>query len=189
MSISQIAVGFCYWLNKISPKSPEENEAIQYGMELLLDNVIKIIAILFIGIVLGKGFETAVVLFAFCGLRLQAGGIHAKTGWGCGFSIFLIWAISILGDVFFDIKAWFLPYIYVVSIFIIAYCVPRTMNIEYFSSQDKFRKKVYSAVFLTLLMTVAFFNQALRGLIIYPVILEVLTLLPKNKINVKGENI
>ncbi len=83
MSISQIAVGFCDWLNKINPKSPEENEVIQYGMELFLDNIIKLIAILIIGIILGKGFETLIVLSTFCGLRLQAGGIHAKTGWGC----------------------------------------------------------------------------------------------------------
>ncbi|MFT4105918.1 MAG: accessory gene regulator B family protein [Lacrimispora sp.] len=188
MSISQIAVGFCDWLNKLSPKSPEENEAIQYGMELFLDNVIKMIVILAIGIALGKGFETIVVLSAFCGLRLQAGGIHAKTGWGCGFGVFLVWAVSILGDMFFNIEISFLPYIYVLSVFVIAYCVPRTINIEHFTSQDKFRKKVHSIVVLTLLMAIAFFSPALRGLIIYPVILEVLTLLPKNKIKVKGED-
>ncbi len=189
MSISQVAVNFCNWLNKINPKSQEENEAIQYGMELFLDNTIKIVAILFLGIILGKGFETIVVLSAFCGLRLQAGGIHAKTGWGCGLGVFLIWAISILGNGFFYIKTSFLPYIYIVSFLIIAYCVPRTINIEYFSTNDKFRKKIQSIVVLTLLMTVAFFYSAFRGLIIYPVILEVLTLLPKNKINVKGERI
>ena len=50
MSISRIAVGFCDWLNKINPKTQEENKVIQYGMELLLDNVIKLIAILIIEI-------------------------------------------------------------------------------------------------------------------------------------------
>ena len=65
MSISQIAVGFCDWLNKINPKSPEENEVIQYGMELFLDNIIKLIAILLIGFILGKGFETLIILSTF----------------------------------------------------------------------------------------------------------------------------
>jgi len=188
VSISQIAVGFCDWLNKINPKSPEENEVIQYGMELFLDNIIKLIAILLIGIILGKGFETLIILSTFCGLRLQAGGIHAKTGWGCGLGVLLVWAISILGDIFFGINATFLPYIYFVSVLIIVCCVPRTINIEHFSSQDKMKKKLSSIVALTLMMAIAFLNPVLRGLIIYPVILEVLTLLPKNKINVKGEN-
>ncbi len=185
MSISKIAVDFCDWLNKISPRSPEENNVIQYGVELLLDNIIKIIVVLFIGIILGKGFETIVVLSAFCGLRLQAGGIHAKTGLGCGFSILLVWAISILGDICFNIKASFLPYIYIVSVFIIVCCVPRTINIEYFSSQDKLKKKLYSIVVLTIMMVIAYLNSALSGLIVYPVILEVLTLLPKSKVQVK----
>ena len=119
---------------------------------------------------------------------MQAGGIHGKTGWGCGLGVLLVWAISILGDIFFGINATFLPYIYFVSVLIIVCCVPRTINIEHFSSQDKMKKKLSSIVALTLMMAIAFLNPVLRGLIIYPVILEVLTLLPKNKINVKGEN-
>lgn len=188
MSISRIAVGFCDWLNKISPKNQEENKVIQYGMELLLDNIIKLFVILLIGVVLGKGFETLVVLSAFCGLRLQAGGIHAKTGLGCGLSMMLVWALSILGDVFFEINVLLLPFIYIVSVIIIVCCVPRTINIEHFSSQDKLIKKIHSIIALTLMMGIAFLIPTLRGLIIYPVILEVLTLLPKNKMNVKGEN-
>ncbi|WP_349948230.1 accessory gene regulator B family protein [Lacrimispora sp. BS-2] len=181
MNISRIAVGFCDWLNKMSPKSQEENKVIQYGMELLLDNIIKLIVILLIGIVLGKGVETLVVLSTFCGLRLQAGGIHAKTGLGCGFSMLLVWAISILGDIFFDIKTSFLPYIYTVSALVILCCAPRTINIEHFSSQDKLKKKLYSIVVLTFIMAIAFLNPPLRDLLIIPVTLEVLTLLPKNK--------
>lgn len=188
MSISKIAVDFCDWLNKISPRSQEENQVIQYGMELLLDSIIKLIVVLLIGVVLGKGFETIVVLTAFCGLRLQAGGIHAKTGLGCGIGVLVVWAISILGDSFFSVKASLLPYIYIVSVLIIVCCVPRTINIEHFTLHDKIKKKLYSVVAVTIMVVTALLNPPLRGLIIYPVILEVLTLLPKSKIYVKGEN-
>ena len=188
MSITRIAVGFCGWLNKISPRSQEENKVIQYGMELLLDNVIKLIVISLIGIFLGKGLETFVVLAAFCDLRLQAGGIHAKTGFGCGFSMLVVWAISILGDMFFGIRASFLPYIYAVSVLVILCCAPRSINIEHFSVHDKLKKKIYSITILTLIMTIAFLNPSFRELLVYPVSLEVLTLLPKNKINVEREN-
>lgn len=189
MSISRIAIGFCDWLNNISPRSQEENKVIQYGMELLLDNIIKFIVILLIGIVLGRGLDTFLVLSVFCGLRLQAGGIHAKTGLGCGFSLLLVWAISILGDIFLDIRAVFLLYIYIVSALVILCCAPRTINIEYFNSQDKIRKKLYSIIVLTIIMVIAFLNPSVRVLLVCPVILEVITLLPKNKTNVKGENI
>jgi accessory gene regulator B len=181
VSITQIAVGFCNWLNKINPKSAEENEVIRYGMELFLDNAIKLIAVLIIGIVIGKGLATLIILSAFCFLRAQAGGIHARTGWGCGLGVLLVWAISILSDNFFRIEASLLPYVYVASALAIISCVPRTINIEHFTSQDKLKKKLSSIFALTLMMAIAFFNPVLRGLIIYPVILEVLTLLPKIK--------
>lgn len=188
MSISRISVSFCSWMNKISPKSQEDNTVIQYGMELLLDNVIKFLFIQLLGIAIGKGLETFVVLAAFCGLRLQAGGIHAKTGWGCGLSMLLIWAVSIIGDVLFNIRIYYLPYVYVFSFIIIIFCVPRTMNIEHFHSKEKLIKKLKSIVVLSFIMVVACFNVVLREFLIIPVILEVLTLLPKNKIANKGES-
>lgn len=181
MSISGIAVGFCNWMNKISPKSQDENKVIQYGMELLLDNMIKFALIQFIGIFIGKGFETFIILSSFCGLRLQAGGIHAKTGLGCGISMVLVWAVSLLADNWFNIHISVLPLIFAASTLVILLCVPRTINIEYFSSQDKLQKKIFSFVVLIVLMALASIFPSIRELIMVPVILEVLTLLPQNK--------
>lgn len=66
---------------------------------------------------------------------------------------------------------------------IIWLCVPRTINIEYFSSQDILQKKIFSFVILIVLMALASVFPSLRELIMIPVILEVLTLLPQNKKN------
>jgi len=181
MNNSKIAVGFCNRLNKINPKSQEENKVIQYGLELLLDNIVKILLIQLIGIIVGKGIGTLIILCSFCGLRLQAGGIHAKTGWGCGLSMLLIWAISILGDIYFEIKIIYLPFIYILSILVILIFAPRTINIQYFTSQDILKKKLNSIIVLTLIMVAAYLYPSLRGLLLYPVILEILMLLPKNK--------
>ena len=173
------------WMNEISPKSKEESDVIQYGIELLLDNVVKFVFIQIIGIMIGKGLETLLILSAFCGLRLQAGGIHARTGTGCGLSMLLIWAISLTGHTYLPIRLSLLPYIYIISLIVIWVFAPRTINIEYFTPKDILKKKLYSVAVLTLIMTVAYLNPSLRELLIYPVVLEVLTLFPKNKTNKK----
>lgn len=181
MNNTKVAVALCGWMNQVNYKNQEENKVIQYGLELLLDNIIKIFFIQLIGIFIGKGLETLIILSSFCGLRMQAGGIHAKTGWGCGFSMLLIWAISILGNIFFEIRTFYLLYIYILSLLAIVIFVPRTINIEFLSKQDIFKKKICSFAILTFIMVIAFLNSSLRGLLLYPVILEVLTLFPKNK--------
>jgi len=188
MSVSKISVQICDWLDKINHKDPEENEIIQYGLELLLDNILKFILILLIGVIIGMGKETAIVLFSFCGLRLQAGGKHAKTGVGCTLSMIAIWAMSIICNLFFEIKLIMMPYIYIFCALLIIFCAPRTINIQYFSSKDIWKKKAFSIVFLTLLLVVATLSLDLRGLIVYPVFIEVLTLLPRNKINEKEKD-
>jgi accessory gene regulator B len=76
-----------------------------------------------------------------------------------------------------------LPLIFAASVLIIWLCVPRTINIEHFSSQDKLQKKVLSIVILIILMALSSIFPSLRELIMIPVILEVLTLLPQNKKN------
>lgn len=182
MNISKISIKICSWMNHINHRSEEENKVIQYGLELLLDNLLKFLLIEIVGILIGKGWQTLIILFSFCGLRLQAGGKHAKTGIGCGLSMIVIWAISILCDSFYKINLILLGYIYMVCCGIVVLCAPRTINIEYFTLQEKRKKKLFSFAFLTALLLIAAGIPEIRGLIVYPVILEAVTLLPKNKI-------
>lgn len=181
MSITNIAFVLCNWMNRINHKSQEENTIIQYGIELLLDNFLKFIMIQILGILMGKGFETFLILVAFCSLRLQAGGIHAKTGVGCGIGMAMIWGISLLSAKYLPIDMACIPYIYICSLIVTLFCVPRTINIEYFSQQDIIKKKLYSFVVLTILVVVAFLFPSLKELIVYPVIIEVVLLLPVKK--------
>lgn len=185
MGIDKMALIINNWMNKISPKSKEESDVIQYGIELLLDNIVKFVFIQIIGIIIGQGMETLLILLAFCGLRLQAGGIHARTGAGCGLSMLLIWALTLAGYFYLPIRFSFLPYIYIISSIVILLLAPRTINIEYFTPKDILKKKLYSIAVLTIIMAVAYLNPSLVELLIYPVVLEILTLFPKNKTNKK----
>lgn len=183
MVVTSLSKVLCGCLNKINPKSEEENAVIQYGFELVLDNIIKLFFIGLAGALLGKGWETFVILLSFCALRLQAGGVHARTNVGCALGMILIWGFSLIGSIFIKIKAPFVIALYVIYGLVIAALAPRSKNIEYFTRSSKRKKKLKSLIAVTLLMSAAFFNAGLRELIICPVTLEVLTLLPKNKNN------
>lgn len=168
-------------MNTINDRSQADNDVIQYGLELLLDSLLKFLFIQSMGIVFGMGKETLIVLISFCGLRLQAGGKHAKTGLGCSLAMVMIWLVSILCGRFFKIGMVALICVYCVCTVIIICCAPRTINIEYFTPLAKKKKKLYSCIFLTLLMLIAAVFPMIRGFVVFPVILEVATLLPKNK--------
>lgn len=188
MGIYEIANKFCNWMNKINPQSEDENKVIQYGIELLLDNIIKFSMIQFMGILIGKGIETFIVLFSFCGLRLHAGGKHAQTGIGCGLSMIIIWSVCMIANMTVRISIPFFICTYAMCVVIIWFCAPRTINIDYFSIESRNRKKICSITFLTVISFIAILCSEIRGLIIYPVIIEVLSLLPKNKVKEKEEN-
>lgn len=181
MSITKISIFICNWMNKINYRDEEENRVIQYGLELLLDSIIKFILIFLIGIIVGKWKETLIILLSFCGLRLQSGGKHAKTGIGCSLSMIMIWGSSLLLDMFLIIEFVPLLFIYIICSIVVVYSAPKTKNIQYFSIKEKHRKKFFAFSYLTLLFVFAVVIPSIRGVIIYPVILEVLTLLPKNK--------
>ncbi|WP_159441976.1 accessory gene regulator B family protein [Clostridium sp. Marseille-P2415] len=187
MVITKFSAILCGLLNKINPRSDEDNIAIQYGFELILDNIIKLFFLQMLGAFLGKGWETFIILFSFCLLRLQAGGIHARTNIGCSLGMILVWGLSLVGSVFIKIKVPFLILLYVICAIVVAYRAPRSKNISHFTYSSKLKKKFVSLVILTLIMVIAYMNESLRELLVYPVTLEVLTLLPENNTAAKGE--
>ncbi|MEY8352035.1 accessory gene regulator B family protein [Lachnospiraceae bacterium 54-53] len=187
MVTSRLSTVLCNWLNKANPRSEDENIVIQYGFELVLDNVIKLFFIGSAGLLLGKGWETIVILLSFCVLRLQAGGVHAKSNVGCGLGMILVWSLSLIGSMFIKINAPISVMLYVIYTIITACLAPRSKNLDYFTDSSKKKKKLMSIIIMTILMSAAFFCVDLRELIIFPVTLEVLTLLPRNNTNVKGD--
>lgn len=56
---------------------------LQYGTELLLDSVIKIILYLVLGGILGKTKETLFALLTWCVIRKQTGERHVKNNFIC----------------------------------------------------------------------------------------------------------
>ncbi len=187
MVISKFSSILCGWLNKINPRSDEENIVIQYGFELILDNIVKLMFLQLVGFLLGKGWETFIIILSFCTLRLQAGGVHARTNIGCSLSMVLVWFLSLFGSIFIKIKFYFVVVLYMIYFVIIALCAPRSKNINHFTYSSILKKKYKSLIVLTFIMAIAVINNSIRELLVYSVTMEVLTLLPKNNTTVKGE--
>jgi accessory gene regulator B len=185
--ISRFSAALCCLLNKISPRDEDDNITIQYGVELILDNLLKLVLIQLLGFLFGMGVETFIILFVFCSLRLQAGGIHAKTNAGCFFGMVTIWFLSLSGALAFKLNIFNVLVIYMFSLIIFICLVPKSKNITYFTRSAILKKKIVSIFMLTLLVLISIYNENLRELIIYPVALEVLTLLPPNKDVMKGD--
>src|SRR5690606_22865170 len=61
----------------------EDMEVYEYGLTLLIGTISKIIGFIIIGLLTGLLMEILVFIIFFSGLRLQAGGYHAKTVLNC----------------------------------------------------------------------------------------------------------
>lgn len=182
MNISKLSSIICQWLNHINPKPADEYEVIEYGMELFLENVLKLCFILITGFVIGKAKETLVILFTFCTFRLQAGGWHATKNITCTLSMFLVWGLSLIASHYINIGIPPLVLIAVICTAVIIVRVPQSINIKYFTPDTIIRKKIYSFIFLCSSMIISVFCSNLRMLIAFPIILETLTLIPTNKV-------
>lgn len=187
MNVKIISEILCEYMNNICQVEDEENQVIKYGMELLLETLLKIIFLILLGMLFGKAFETLIILSTFCGFRSQAGGKHARTNLGCTGCMVLIWKTSLFGYLNFKISGLALGSIYIFSLFITLCCAPKSGNLIYFTKERILKKKICSVLLLTTLMFISYLNVYVRELLVYPIIWEVLSLLPANKIKKTGE--
>ena len=74
----------------------EESEIYCYGLELLLSSVVNFIALLFLGYLLDRFFQTILFLLTFCPLRQFSGGIHAANHFRCSLYFLFTYAICVL---------------------------------------------------------------------------------------------
>lgn len=171
--------GFLDWCNQVNPQSESENMMIRYGAELLVDNALKIIFLLVLGFVLGKGLESAVFLLAFCSLRFKAGGYHAKTGWGCALCMLIVWTIGLLAaeQISMSIEGVLILTFFMIPIII--WKAPKTINRDCYTVKEIIKAKDFAVVILLACIFMAVMYIELRSLIMCAVTLEVMTLLPE----------
>ena len=160
------------WCNAVNPQPENEDMIIRYGAELLIDNLARLLLILCLGVLLGKGYETVIILLAFCGIRSQAGGIHAKTGFGCGVSMSGICLLSLLGGSIVDILDGSILILYLIFVGITWIFVPQTVNREYYTEKMIRRKKCTTLFLINCFCIVAHVMTEVRGFIMWALMLE-----------------
>lgn len=167
------------WCNKENPQTESENMVIQYGAELLIENCLKILMLLITGLAIGRGYESIVFMTVFCSIRSQAGGVHAKTGWGCGLCMAIVWGCGMLAVVTIKITICFMLCIAGISTLIVISKVPMTVNRDCYTQDMVFRKKINTLIILLICVLVSILFDEWRTVIMCAVTMEVVTLLPK----------
>lgn len=70
-------------IGKTLEKSEDELEIINYGLQVIILNILKVLLLLITAYILGILKYTALALFVFAILRTFASGVHAKTTLAC----------------------------------------------------------------------------------------------------------
>lgn len=76
-------------------KNEEEQEIVQYGLELILENIGKAVGIIGVALFTGYVYQVIIAAIVFMSLRSMAGGIHCKTSLGCFLAMLLVIGISV----------------------------------------------------------------------------------------------
>lgn len=86
----RLACLFVKILNKNCQRTELENAKMIYGLEVWLDNLLKVICIIILSLVLGILKEAMLVFLGFGVLRVQAGGFHFDKNVMCWITSILI---------------------------------------------------------------------------------------------------
>lgn len=170
---------FVAWLSEKNPQTESENMVIRYGVELLLENILKILLLLGAGLLWGKGLETIIYLSVFCSIRTQAGGYHAKTGWGCCLCMLLVWMIGMVTFEIIEVSLLEIFILFIFAVIIILWKVPKTVNRDCYTLLEQKEKKKNAVVLLYISIIVAICCKEWRTLVTCAVALEIITLLPE----------
>lgn len=153
---------------------------IKYGIELILENFVKMAVLLLLGALFGTIFETILILAVFCTLRLFAGGIHMKTSIGCFAFTLVTWVFCLWGSKAISWSNHITIFLLCLCIMIVSLYAPadtRKNPITDNEVRDQKRKgAIITVVILSLL--ILFFPPNIKILMLFAMMAEVVTILP-----------
>lgn len=175
------------WSCQDSTENGEEYAVVLYGVEVIIENLVKTIILIFIGFFLHKMLESFIILFSFCIVRIHAGGIHAKSSLGCTAFMIVVEIIGLIANEYTEISEVICLILCVLSnILIWLYAPNGCMACDLLGSIAKRKKRRYALCSTNILFLLAFCIE-IKTLIIIPVFLEALSLL-LFEVRRRGEN-
>lgn len=169
------------WCNQKKPMDDRTKITVSYGIELLLDSLVKFFCFFILAIMIGKEWEVLIFCLVFCPLRCLAGGVHMKTSLGCFFFMLLLIAIAVIFGEYWKVNA---GVSYGVIVLLALACLlyaPRDTRKNPIKNEKIRKKKKYLSVALCILYGVVFINMAsekIIALVMMTMILEIITILP-----------
>ena len=176
------------WCRKNTNLSDIEYLTVQYGLELTLNTVLKILSIFLIGLLLGVCRYFALILLVFSSTRTFAGGRHCNTHMGCFLSML---GICLCG-MFFHSHIPILPSIprYILSVAILLGIIvfaPLNSLVNPVEKRYLIKKRIGSILIAFIWIVVMNYFSKISYCILIPLTIEVLTILPRKGVvkNVK----
>ena len=166
-----------YLTNKIRNKMPEitdeRAEAINFGLQLLIGEIPKTFAFIFIAWLLGVLREFFISVLVICPYRTFSGGFHLKTHFGCIVMTSLYYCgIAYISKLF--ILPIYIKYILTFLVFIFGmimcklYAPADTENVPILKKKTRKTKQILSYITLTVTLIVGIFinNNIVSNIII-----------------------
>ena len=145
------------WCCKEGGKRVEEYSVILYGLEVVIENIVKTIILISIGIFFCRLKEAFIIVFSFCVVRIYAGGIHAKYSLGCTAFMVGVEMVGLIFDQFIEISGIYYVILGVLSNILIGMYAPNgSRSCDLLEETVKRKKKRYALCTANILFLLAF---------------------------------
>ena len=170
--------------NKIRQEMPdiddEKAEVIQYGLELIIGEVPKIILLFAVAIVLKIGWLVVFAYFSMLPYKIVAGCFHLKTNIGCTIGTLTIYYGNVLISKYITWTPIYTKYIVILIAFVFSmimvslYAPADTVNLPILTKKERKTKKVLSYIFatVTLIVSIIIKDNTLSNILLLNVIIE-----------------
>lgn len=191
---------FCTYLtNKIRKEMPEVDderaEVINYGIQLIIGEIPKILLLFVVAFILKIGWLTLFAFFAILPYKKYSGGFHLKTHLGCIIGTCLFYFLTVYMSKYIVFEQAYIKYIIVLAIWIFSmimvklYAPADTENLPILSEKERRYKKIMSYVTLTITLILATIitNNIISNILIIGTFLQTISItkiaykLSKNK--------
>lgn len=175
-----------FLLKRIKKEMPEisveREEAIMYGLELIIGELPKMILLFAIAFILKIGW---LVIFAYITMlpyKVTAGGFHLKTHFGCTIGTLITYYGNTLLSKAIIIDPTYVKYliiavIWIVSIIMISLYAPAdTINLPILRKKERRVKKILAYIFMTasLIAAIVINNNIMSNILIFNTLIETL---------------
>ena len=166
-------------MNKKRNYTEYEKQVFMYGVELILNSVLKIVVYLIVGRFLEKLKELIVAIILFGFLRKISGGKHSKTNMGCFLITGCILILSIYIPYVLDLAGILYLFISLMICAIYIKCAPMD---EYYQEKgredEKKKQKIKTVIWVSILLILGYFiNEYWKMLILSICFLQAITLI------------